>query len=194
MFLLITTTGITAQEGSEHQEHPQEELHETHQGDEHTTHHDFKHSIAVMLGHTHISEGRDAIGDSKWLAVPSFAIDYNYLINERWSVGLHNDIIIESFFVERHLSGGEEQEILEREYPIASIAMIGYKFSDHFTFNAGAGGEFASGENFVMLRFGFEGGWHMPDPSWELIGGINYDIKIDGYDIWNLTFGVAKRF
>ena len=195
LLFVITATAGFAQESEKHQEHSEETLHEHAQDEgQHGEHHNFKHSIALMLGHTHISEGRDAAGDNKWLAVPSFALDYNYLINDKWSVGLHNDIIIESFIVERHLSSGGEQEILEREYPIASLVMIGYKFSNHFTFNAGAGGEFAKGENFFMYRFGLEAGWHLSDPSWELVAGINYDIRIDAYDIWNLTFGVAKRF
>ena len=111
-----------------------------------------------MLGHTHISEGYDAAGDTKWLAVPSFALDYDYRISDKWSVGLHNYIIIESFIVERHLSGGGEEEILERKYPVSSLVMFGYKFAPHLRAFAGAGAEIAKGENFFMYRFGVEAG------------------------------------
>ncbi|THD65731.1 hypothetical protein E7Z59_14175 [Robertkochia marina] len=194
LFLMLTTTACFAQETEKDQEHSEEVIHhDAGEEGQREEHHNFKHSIAFMLGHTHISEGRDAAGDTKWLAVPSFAIDYNYRFGEKWSVGLHNDIIIESFIVERHLSGGEE-EILEREYPVASLVMIGHKFTQHLAGFAGAGAEFAKGENFFMYRFGIEAGWHLNDPSWELLVGINYDIRIDAYDIWNLNFGVAKQF
>lgn len=194
LFVITATTGF-AQETEKHQEHAEEAAHE-HAGEDeqHEEHHNFKHTIALMLGHTHISEGRDVAGDSKWLAVPSFALDYNYWLTDKWAIGWHNDIIIESFIVERHLSGGGEQEILEREYPIASLVMGTYKVLPHLGVTLGAGGEFASGENFFMIRGGFEFGFHFKDPSWEFLTGINYDIKFDAYDIWNLTVGVGKRF
>ena len=182
--LLLISGSVLAQEHHEETAHaPKAEQH-----------HDFKHSIALMLGHTHIFEGRDEEDKRQWLAVPSFALDYNYLINEKWAVGIHSDIIIESFVVERHLGGGEEEELIERNYPIASLLMGSYKFAAPFIVTAGVGGEFDSGENFFMYRLGLEAGFHLHDPSWEFITGINYDIKINGYDIWNLTAGIAKRF
>ena len=55
-----------------------------------------RHSIAVLVSHTQIAEGIKG-EDKKWISVPSWGIDYNFEINERWAVGLHNDIIVESF-------------------------------------------------------------------------------------------------
>ena len=190
--LIITLFALSPLFFYSQEHHPAEEHQEM--SDHQEEHHFYRNSLALMLGHSHISQGKDAEGGKKWLAVPSIALDYNYYFNEKWSIGWHNDIIVESFVVERHIGSGHTEKELEREYPVASLAMVGYKFSPHFTLNAGAGGEFAKGENFFMARLGFEGGWHMHDPSWEFVAGINYDIKWDAYDTWNLTAGVAKRF
>lgn len=196
LIFLLGGLGLYGQEENElheeqQHEHAAEHAPQVHEGaEEHQT---FKHSIALMIGHAHISQGKDFAGERKFLGVPSIALDYNYSINEKWAIGWHNDIIIESFIVERHLSGGTEEE-LERDHPIASLVMLGYKVLPFMYVNGGAGGEFASEENFVMIRLGFEGGWHLHDPSWEFVAGINYDIKLDAYDTWNLTVGIAKRF
>ena len=193
---LITFSQEEGHSSKEHHEEAEKEMHMQHQKENghQEEHHFYRHSIALMLGHSHISQGRQADGGKKFLVVPSIMLDYNYYFNEKWSIGWHNDLINENFFVERHIGSHGEETELERERPIASLAMIGYKFSPHFTFNAGAGGEFAKGENFFVSRIGFEGGWHLHDSSWEFVAAINYDIKWDAYDTWNLSAGIAKRF
>lgn len=182
----ITSFGVFAQHENEHHPLPDHQAEEGHK--------EFKHSVAVMLGHSHIDEGRDEEGNAEWITVASFAIDYNYHINQKWSVGLHNDLILETFVIERYFSMGVEEEVLERKYPIASVLVVGYKVLPFLTASAGYGGEFAEGENFAMIRVGMEAGFHLKDPSWELVTGINYDARLNAYDIWNLTAGVAKRF
>ncbi|MBL7472678.1 hypothetical protein [Robertkochia sediminum] len=186
LVLSLFSTGAFAQHENEH--------HATDHGEAHSEHKEFKHSIAVMLGHSHIDEGRNTEGDPEWITVASFAVDYNYHFNHKWSVGLHNDILLETFVIERYFNVGLEEEFLEREYPIASVAVVGYRVFPFLIASAGFGGEFAPGENFAMIRIGVEAGFHLKDPSWELVTGINYDARIDAYDIWNLTAGVAKRF
>jgi len=42
-----------------------------------------RHSIAVLVSHTQIVNGIKG-EDKKWISVPSWGIDYNYEINERW--------------------------------------------------------------------------------------------------------------
>lgn len=197
LIFLLGGLGLYGQEENELHEEQQHEHTAQHAPQDHEgaeEHHTFRHSIALMIGHTHISQGKNIDGDKKFLGVPSIALDYNYYINERWSVGWHNDFINENFIVERHLGGSEEGKELERERPITTLAMVGYEFSGHYIFNVGLGGEFAKGENFFVTRIGFEAAWHFNDPSWEFVTGINYDIMWDAYDTVNLTAGVAKRF
>lgn len=145
------------------------------------------HSISILLGHTHLREG-EVDGEKKWLALPSFGLDYNYQFSEKWSIGLHNDMVIENFKVEN-----TENEIIERTRPIASLLMAGYKPGKHFTYQAGLGGEFAKEENLFVSRIGVEYGLELPD-EWEfLVNGI-YDIKWNTYDSFGLSLGVAKKF
>ncbi|WP_224484590.1 hypothetical protein [Robertkochia aurantiaca] len=167
-----------------------QEHHDEHSMGEH--HREYKHSIALMLGHSHIFQGRDQEG-AKVLNLPSIAIDYNYELSVSWSIGLHNDLIFDTFFVDRHLSSGDE-EVLEREYPVTSVLMVGYRLKHFWLLGVGFGGEFAAGENLLVTRIGTEFEFPLSAHGWELITGINYDIKWDAYDVWNLTLGVAKKF
>jgi len=154
-------------------------------------HHETKHAIAIVLSHSSISKGIQN-GKTKWQSFPSWGINYNYTINDKWLLGWHNDIIIEDFVVEEHLSNNSNQ-ILERSYPIATLIMATYKFKKHFSFLAGGGGEFAHQGNFGMVRLGVEAPFHIPN-NFEIFANFTYDIKINAYDTWNLGFGVAKLF
>jgi len=87
-----------------------------------------RHSVGFMLSHTNISQGiKD--GNRKWLSLPSFALDYNFNINSKWQIGIHNDIVIEKFIV----STADEKE-LERSTPIASAVVLGYKVGKYLHF------------------------------------------------------------
>jgi len=59
---------------------------------------DHKHALSILLAHAHISQGIQN-GNTKWLALPSWMLAYNYRISEQWTIGLHGDIIIEDFEV-----------------------------------------------------------------------------------------------
>lgn len=194
MFLILAAPGLWAQEVKEHQEISQYEIQDQHQEEgEHSEHHNFRHSIALMLGHAHIFQGRDLDGVD-WIRAISVALDYNFHINGTWSIGWHNDIILQDFLVESHIGGGSENKILEREHPIASLVVGTYKITHKFGIMLGAGGEFAPEENLFMSRIGGEFTTPFRDESWEFVVGLTYDIKWDAYDCWNLGVGVAKRF
>ncbi|PKB15848.1 hypothetical protein [Flavobacterium sp. 5] len=145
------------------------------------------HSIALFLGHTHLRQG-EVDGEKKWLALPNFALDYNYLFTEKWSIGLHNDMVIENFKVE-----DEDNQIIERSRPIASLLAAGYKPGKHFTFEAGLGGEFAKEEDLFVTRLGVEYSVELPN-EWEFLANFVYDNKWGTYDSLGLSVGVAKKF
>lgn len=147
-----------------------------------------KHSIAVLISHTQIAEGIKGEG-KKWISVPSWGIDYNYEINERWAVGLHNDIIVESFIVE-HSDGTE----LERSSPFATAVVGMFKPIKNFSLLLGAGGEFSKEENLFLIKAGVEYSHLILQDNWEIIASLSNDIKIDAYNSWNIGFGIARRF
>lgn len=145
------------------------------------------HTLGFVVGHTNVSQGVEN-GDRKWLTLPSFALDYNYVFSPKWSIGLHNDLIIESFKVET-----SDDEVLERTSPFASAIVGGYKPGKYFTFEAGLGGEFAKEESFALTRLGVEYGLEIHN-GWEFIANVVYDIKWNAYDSWALGAGISKSF
>jgi hypothetical protein len=144
------------------------------------------HCLSFLLSHTYVSQGV-IDGDRKWLTLPSVALDYNYFFMPKWSVGLHNDLIIENFKVEK------TEEVFERTTPIASALTAGFKPGEHFTYQFGLGGEFAKEEDFFLIRFGVEYGLELPK-DWELVSNFVYDIKWNAYDSFSIGIGISKSF
>jgi len=149
---------------------------------------DSRHSIGLAIGHGHTFEGRDEDGNRKTLALPMWSIDYNFRIDERWALGLHTDLIIQRFFVEKERGG----ELTERSYPIAPAVMGMYSITKHWQAQLGTGVEFASEGNIFLIRGGIEYGVELRG-GWEVFGSTCFDIKWDTYETWTLGLGVAKH-
>lgn len=147
------------------------------------------HSVSILISHTSIFQGYKE-GKRNIQSEPSWALNYNYAFNEKWSIGLHNDIIIETFEVEK-TSGNE---ILERNTPIASVIVGSYELFKGFGIELGAGMEFDENESFGIARIGAEYGIELPKHNLKLLLGLDYDIVIDAYDSINIGFGIAKLF
>ncbi|MEN8186396.1 MAG: hypothetical protein ABFR05_04640 [Bacteroidota bacterium] len=161
-----------------------ETTHEISEHQEHTESHHHKHAVSFVLSHTHLNN----IGDD-WVAVPSFGINYNYNINEKWAIGLHNDIIIEEIVIENE----DEHEEIEKSMPVSSAIMISYEAMEHLVLMAGGGMEFSKHEDFTVIRFAIETPFHIPN-NWEVLGVLSYDIGIDAYNSFNFGIGIAKLF
>lgn len=144
------------------------------------------HNVSFLLSHTYVSEGV-VDGNREWLILPSVALDYNYFFSPKWSIGLHNDFIFENYKIEK------DDEQFERTTPIASAVTAGYKPGAHFTYQFGLGGEFASEENFFLIRFGVEYNLELPK-EWELIANFVYDVKWSAYDSYSIGIGISKSF
>jgi hypothetical protein len=146
-----------------------------------------RHFLSIMVAHDHVSQGIKN-GDRTWLTLPSFMLAYNYIISERFIIGLAGDIILEQF--EFEVEDGEQQAIFERSYPIALVASGTYRPIKHLGILAGGGFEYAKEETFGLVRLGLEP-YLKISHHLELVLNLSYDIKIDAYDNWNLGFGVA---
>ncbi len=151
---------------------------------------DRKHSIAVLIGHSHISQGFQN-GKQAWWALPSYAIDYNYRLSEHFSIGLHNDIIVEDFVVQTTVNN--DNRSISRDYPFLICLVSTYHFRDHFGFTLGFGREFEPVEDFNLVRLGAEGNFGLPN-HFEVLVNLVYDYKLDGYDTWVHGVGIAKSF
>jgi len=117
-------------------------------------------------------------------------VDYTYTFHPKWAIGLHTDLIIEKFKVEKNLG---DKEVIERSYPVAPALMAIYKPGQHWSYLLGMGGEFAKEENFVLTRVGVEYAVELPK-DWEILGNVGYDLRWTAYDTWTIGIGIAKSF
>ena len=147
-----------------------------------------KHSLSLLLAHTHILNGFEN-GGIRGINRPSWMFAYNYSLTERWAIGLHGDIIMETFEVEAHGSDSEE-ELLERKYPVSLVGATSYKVIDHLAVQVGGGFETDGNETFGLIRFGLEPFMRLSSRI-ELIANLSYEIKLDAYDNWTFGFGIA---
>jgi hypothetical protein len=148
------------------------------------------HTLGLIISHTNVSKGVDINGDRKWLSLPSWAINYNYKFSPHWAIGLHNDIVTETFEVEEHLSDKNVQTI-ERSYPLASVLMASYKPGKHFSYLFGAGGEFSHTGHLFLWRVGVEYGYEINE-KWEINANLTNDLKVYSYNSWAIGLGITK--
>jgi hypothetical protein len=147
-----------------------------------------KHKFTFLLSHTHINEGIKN-GKKEWLIVPSFTFDYNYILGQKWSLGIHNDLVIETFKVQKSTDEIE----LERTTPFTSALVAGFKPGKSFTYEFGFGGEFAKEGNLFMTRVGIEYGLEISEHL-EFISNFVYDIKWNHYNSFVIGIGVCRLF
>lgn len=150
-------------------------------------HHGMKgsHRLTFGLGHTHISEG-EVDGKTEWLATPSFALNYDFWLSNKWAIGLQNDLILESFIIESH-----DEELIERSYPLATVPVLMFKPGKHLSIIAGVGAEFSKGHTLTMTRLGIEYGWHIPN-DFEFGFALVWDGKWNYYNSWGLAITISK--
>ncbi len=148
------------------------------------------HQLGLILSHAHVFEGITEEGKKSVVSLASWGVDYNFFFHPRWGVGLHTDVILEEFKVEKVFG---DKEVIKRSYPIAPAAMAIYKPFEHWSFLLGMGGEFAKEENFFLTRLGIEYGAELSE-RWELAGSLAYDLKWDAYDTWTIGIGIVRVF
>ena len=187
LFLSVET------KAQEHEHDPQHENKEAHVGQEahaeQEAHHGMKgaHRFSVGIGHAHVSQGK-INGKNEWLVAPTWAIDYDYWISDRWAIGLQNEILVESFPIE-----DSKDELIERNYPVSVIPSVIWKPFKRLSFVAGVGLEFAEGHNLTTVRLGLEYGFHLPN-DFEISAAIVRDDKINYYNSFGLSLTVSKIF
>jgi hypothetical protein len=148
--------------------------------------------VTLAIGHMMMGQGLDDNGKKTWLTVPVWMIDYDYSLSRKWGIGLHNDIITESFKVDG-FSFGEEEATIERQRPIASLAVVSFKPGKHATYILGNGGEFSPSGNYFVTQMGLEYAIELPG-DWELSPAITYDLKWYAYDSFSISLGIGKKF
>ncbi|PTX44870.1 hypothetical protein C8P64_0853 [Christiangramia gaetbulicola] len=178
VFLCLFGLNLSAQEETE-----LEAEHERHEEHRH------KNVISLGIGHAHINSGVEN-GEKQWLVLPSWMLDYNFWFTEKWAIGLHSDMIIETFEVEDEHSS---ESVIERENPIALVGALSFQPIEWLSLVAGGGVEYEANESFGLFRLGVEPHWEIHE-KWEIFVNIGHDIKFDAYNTWNLSLGIGRGF
>ncbi len=141
--------------------------------------------MAVLLGHTFIPAGSQ---NNQRLLIPSWGLDLEYWPASKWGIGLHNDLEIETFLIEK-----PEEEALERRYPLVITADLLYKPWKGLVLMAGPGVEVDPSQTFFLIRYGLEYEFEFSG-HWDIFPSVFYDSRKDAFDTWSIALGVGKRF
>jgi hypothetical protein len=147
--------------------------------------------LSLVVSHSHITEGESANGGKEWIVVPAWGLDYNYWLSNHWAIGLHSDMMLQSFKVKD--GDAEEGSTLERKRPLAVVPVAVFKPLEHSSFIVGLGQEFAPEGNLTLMRLGYEYGLEIND-KWEFCAGLTYDLKFNVYNTWTLGLGISRSF
>lgn len=144
------------------------------------------HRITFSLAELYFQEGKSNEIHSTF--VPAYTLNYDYLFNSRWSLGMHNDIPIQDIEMEEKLGELSSQET---ERPVAAKIIGTYHTHKHLGLLFGFGDEIAHHENFFITSAGAEYEVHLKG-SWQLGAEIVYDYKLHTADTWMLGIGISK--
>jgi len=141
------------------------------------------HKLSLVMANSLINNSfSDQTNDIR--IVPVFGFNYDYYFDASWGLGLHSDILLQQYKVEKQ---GSHEEII-RENPIAICGMALFKPHHRWTLMAGYGVEVEKHESFQIIRTGVEFGIDLPE-YWELGFSLEFDYKIKTYS--SLMFGVV---
>jgi hypothetical protein len=152
-----------------------------------------RHEVSLLIAHTGVSQGVNVNGERGWLMLPSWGLNYNYWLSERWAIGLHTDLITETFVVKENHNEAKGEPEVERTRPIAPAIMASFRPHHHWAFTLGAGAEFAQEGDLFLMRAGTEYTIHLGGP-WETSGSFAYDLRSNAYDSYTLGIGITRTF
>ena len=138
--------------------------------------------IVGIIGHTLVNnEGLDNV------FVPSWGLDVEYWLNNKWGIGLHNDVEIETFVI-RNSDNNE----IERVNPVVLTIDALYHVGNGFVITLGPGVELERKESYYLFRIGIE---YEKDitKQFYLLPNLFLDQRFDGYNTWNIGLGIGLR-
>lgn len=119
--------------------------------------------------------------------VPAWGIDYDYWFHPKWAIGIHNDIILQKYKIERKNDATE----LSRSFPFSTSLVGIYKPGKHLAIISGIGREFEKDEALNLWNLALEYGFELPQ-NWEVSVNLVYEDKFHAYDSWIFGIGVSK--
>lgn len=176
--IYLTLSVLAVLVSAEAQEMQNSEIYET-------QHYDGKGlRIVALIGHTFInSQGMDGN-----LYIPSWGLDIDYWFNHQWGIGMHNDIEIETFVVERN-----QAEAIERDNPTVFTFDALYHIGSGFVISIGPGVELEQSESFFLARVGLEYEYNIGH-AFYLMPTIFHDRRFDGFSTTSVGLGIGHYF
>ena len=147
------------------------------------------HRITLLMENSHIPRISEDIGSVRRCVVPAWGLDYDFWLNAKWAIGLHNDLILQQYEIERE----EDSTTFSRTNPITSTLVGIYKPTRHLALLAGVGREFEKEQDFNLVEFGAEYGVEILK-NCELSLNIKYEDKFNAYNSWMFGVGFSKLF
>ena len=144
-----------------------------------------KLGAGIAIGHTWIPTAENSKGESEYVVVPSWALDFNLEFNERGGLILANEIQIQRFLVKT-----ADEGTIERNFPFSSVLELSYQTPIGIGVYLGPGVELESHQNFFVFRLGIEYAIPIND-NWYLKPSIAYEIKELEYSILNIGLGIG---
>lgn len=138
--------------------------------------------IVGIIGHTLVNnEGLDNV------FVPSWGLDIEYWFSDKWGIGLHNDVEIETFVIKT-----SQNEEIERVNPLVVTIDALYQFGNGFVITLGPGVELEKEESYYLFRVGIEYEKDINHMIY-LLPNFFLDQRFDGYNTWNIGLGIGMR-
>ncbi|WP_426431078.1 hypothetical protein ACPX19_01665 [Winogradskyella sp. HB-48] len=143
-----------------------------------------RHRAAFILGHSFIS-----LDNKEILAIPTFGLDYEYWISDKWGIGIFSDLEL----ISKEVSPTVNDVNIEREYPLVVTLDVLWSPIKHWEFVIGPGFISEKGETEPLVRIGAERDLELGH-HWDVPITLFYDKKFDGNYAISIGIGIAKRF
>jgi hypothetical protein len=147
------------------------------------------HRLTLGLGRSNVGKGQ-VDGAVQSLALTALSLDYDYWMADHWAVGIQTQGILESFVVQV-----QDDEAMERAYPVSMVPVLLYRPIGALALVAGAGAEFAGGSRTVALtRLGLEAGVPFGGRNWQMGAAVLWDNRLNYNNSWNISVTLSRVF
>lgn len=147
-----------------------------------------RHKLGLYLGNSVVHEVHNNLtGKEQYVLAPTFGLDYEYSLSEKWAVGLYNEISFLNIDVET-----EGEEYVKRENIFLSSGVLVFEPVRHLAFFAGAGLETDQHQTFMIKYIGVEYAF-IRCSDWDVSAEAGY-INKDLYDSFNFGVVIGRRF
>ena len=165
LFLLVITPAISQEDNEEEQT---------------------KHRVAFLFGLTHIPRTIENGEMLKSEELPTIGIDYFYILNQKWHIGVVLDLELGKYAVDF------DGENIPRENALVTGLVAVYRIYKGWSIFTGPGVEFEKNKNIFIIRAGMEYEFEL-GKNWGLAPAFSYDFKKE-YSAYSLGFALSKRF